>query len=697
MNAEGREVASTDALTHPKYRADIDGLRAVAVLSVLGFHAYPEWVRGGFIGVDIFFVISGFLISTIIFQGLATSQFSFRDFYSRRIRRIFPALTTVLLFALVAGWFVLYPDEYRQLGKHVIGGAGFISNFVLWRESGYFDSAAETKPLLHLWSLAIEEQYYIVFPLLVWLAWKRRFNLFKVILVVATLSFVLNIAYIRKDAVWTFYQPQTRIWELMIGALLALLVIDHSGHTKRVQASVAGFLTKVIYRDGVQVQPAAVLSNVKAWLGAFFLVVAMSRITRESHFPGSWALAPTLGAALLIWAGPHAWLNRVVLANPLMVWVGKISYPLYLWHWVILVYLRILASETPSVALRTGGLLAAVVLSWLTYRFIETPLRFGAHTRSKTVGLLVLMAAMGCFAIADYKTDGFTTLRYIQVQKTSAKQIDQLKTATQLALNDFSDVGQSCFQMPPRKDFDFFRANKCLPSERTSQDKKTVMMLIGDSHSASLSLGLRPWAVKRNYHFYQISSGSCSLFSDDASDPDCQSYSRQSFEAVPTVKPDVLIIDSHWLNASKPNYFKNQGQWPSYSDYLADKFRYIASLQAKKVLIVGQVPTRKTYLSNILIRRFISKGLEIPERSNLEIEPLSLEMDKTLQKIKLPPDFKYVSLVNLLCDSSGCLTRVGPNIETELITWDYGHLTTAGATFVVDQALAPVIDALVKP
>jgi peptidoglycan/LPS O-acetylase OafA/YrhL len=411
MDAEGREVASTDALTHPKYRADIDGLRAVAVLSVLGFHAYPEWVRGGFIGVDIFFVISGFLISTIIFQGLATSQFSFRDFYSRRIRRIFPALTTVLLFALVAGWFVLYPDEYRQLGKHVIGGAGFISNFVLWRESGYFDSAAETKPLLHLWSLAIEEQYYIVFPLLVWLAWKRRFNLFTVIVLIAAFSYVLNIAHIRKDAVWTFYQPQTRIWELMIGALLALLVIDHSGRAKRVQASVAGFLTKVIYRDGVQVQPAAVLSNVKAWLGAFFLVVAMSRITRESHFPGSWALAPTLGAALLIWAGPHAWLNRLALANPLMVWVGKISYPLYLWHWVILVYLRILASETPSVAVRTGGLLAAVVLSWLTYRFIETPLRFGAHARRKTVGLLVLMLAIASIAFACFRTEGFSNIR----------------------------------------------------------------------------------------------------------------------------------------------------------------------------------------------------------------------------------------------------------------------------------------------
>src|SRR5260370_40148903 len=161
-------------LTHPKYRPDIDGLRAVAVLLVVGFHAFPDWVKGGFIGVDIFFVISGFLISTIIFENLERNSFSFIAFYSRRIRRIFPALLVVLIAAFAIGRFTLLPDEYRQLGKHIAGGAGFVANFVLWNESGYFDRAAETKPLPHLWSLGIEEQFYIVFPLLLWLAWQRR-------------------------------------------------------------------------------------------------------------------------------------------------------------------------------------------------------------------------------------------------------------------------------------------------------------------------------------------------------------------------------------------------------------------------------------------------------------------------------------------------------------------------------------------
>lgn len=184
-------------LTHPKYRPDIDGLRAIAILSVIGFHAFPFLVQGGFIGVDIFFVISGFLISTIIFGSLERGNFSFVEFYIRRINRIFPALLLVLITCFAFGWFVLLSDEYKQLGKHIAGGAGFISNFIFWNESGYFDNVAEAKPLLHLWSLGVEEQFYIIWPLLLWLAWKRHLNLLSIAIIVAVISFALNIYEIR--------------------------------------------------------------------------------------------------------------------------------------------------------------------------------------------------------------------------------------------------------------------------------------------------------------------------------------------------------------------------------------------------------------------------------------------------------------------------------------------------------------------
>ena len=239
----------TPHLSHPKYRPDIDGLRAVAVLSVVAFHAFPEWIKGGFIGVDVFFVISGFLISTIIFENLDRGTFSFAEFYARRIKRIFPALIFVLSACLIFGWLSLLPEELNQLGKHILGGAGFVSNLVLWSESGYFDNSAETKPLLHLWSLGIEEQFYIVWPFLVWAAWKRKLNLFYVTLSLLVASFASNIWLIQANPVATFYSPLTRFWELLCGSLLALYVIRR-GDNSNVNSN---FLTvKESLRDSVQ-------------------------------------------------------------------------------------------------------------------------------------------------------------------------------------------------------------------------------------------------------------------------------------------------------------------------------------------------------------------------------------------------------------------------------------------------------------
>src|SRR3984893_8246561 len=170
------------------YRPDIDGLRAIAVLAVIGFHAFPTWIRGGFVGVDVFFVISGYLISTILLTGMERGSFRFSQFYIRRIRRIFPALVVVLLACMVAGWLVLFSSEYKALGKHVAGSAAFVSNFVLWNEAGYFDKAAATKPLLHIWSLGIEEQFYIVWPLLLYLVWKRKAATLVLLLLLFTFS-----------------------------------------------------------------------------------------------------------------------------------------------------------------------------------------------------------------------------------------------------------------------------------------------------------------------------------------------------------------------------------------------------------------------------------------------------------------------------------------------------------------------------
>ena len=196
---------------------EIDGLRAVAVLLVIAFHAFPDVITGGFIGVDIFFVISGYLISTIIFTGLEQGSFRFADFYARRIRRIFPALLIVMTASFAFGWFSLFADELGQLCKHMGAAAGFALNFVLKRESGYFDNDADTKPFLHLWSLSIEEQFYVFWPLLLYMAWKRRWNFLNITALIAVASFALNIWYtVKQQGVVDFYSPFSRFWELMV-------------------------------------------------------------------------------------------------------------------------------------------------------------------------------------------------------------------------------------------------------------------------------------------------------------------------------------------------------------------------------------------------------------------------------------------------------------------------------------------------
>ena len=353
------------------YRPDVDGLRALAVLAVLGYHAFPGAVTGGFVGVDVFFVISGFLITGIILEELGRGSFTFTGFYWRRIRRIFPALILVLGACLFLGWRVLLPDEFAQLGRHVAAGAGFVSNIALWRESGYFDSAAELKPLLHLWSLGIEEQYYLVWPLALFLvrAYPRR--ILAMVLVGGGLSFALNVALVAGHPSTAFYLPVTRFWELLGGSLLACL----------------GFAMPARWRE-----PAS-------FCGAALIAAAIVLLDGASTFPGVWALAPVVGAMLIISAGPSAWLNRMVFGNRLAVYIGLISYPLYLWHWPLLAYSRIVHGGEPPVSLRAALLALALVLSALTYELVEKKIRrakAGTLARRTVPALGASMAALAC-------------------------------------------------------------------------------------------------------------------------------------------------------------------------------------------------------------------------------------------------------------------------------------------------------------
>ena len=404
-------------LTHLKYRADIDGLRAIAVLSVVGFHAFPDWLKGGFVGVDIFFVISGYLISSIIISNLERGTFSFTEFYARRVKRIFPALILVMTACYAFGWFALLPDEYQQLGKHIAAGAGFVSNFFFWQEAGYFDHAALSKPLLHLWSLGVEEQFYIVWPPLLYLAWKRQINFLLLAMAIVVISLVFSVKTSYGDISQAFYSPVSRFWELLCGGVLAYLTLHKiclwDKSMQRIDA-VLGRTTTA---------PAAGVRNKKSVLGVVLISVAVLLFTRDKAFPGWWVLLPTLGTYLIISAGPHAWLNRKVLSHRVMVWMGLISYPLYLWHWPLLSMARIIEGTEPAPEIRIAAVCVAIALAWLTYKLLEKPIRFGNYHESKTVILLILMGAVGFAGFYTYQRDGleFRVHNFVKITKAAGE------------------------------------------------------------------------------------------------------------------------------------------------------------------------------------------------------------------------------------------------------------------------------------
>ena len=281
----------TDRAAH--YRPDIDGLRAVAVAVVVAYHAFPLLLPGGFVGVDVFFVISGYLISGIILGALGEGRFSFAHFYARRMRRIFPALAVVLAAVLIGGWFVLYADDYQRLGRHVAAGAAFASNFVLWRESSYFDTAVELKPLLHLWSLGIEEQFYLAWPLMLVFASRWRRGPLALTLAIGTASFLIAIWTVRIDRTPAFYAPWNRFWELLAGATLACIEAD---------AGLRGFLARSTARPWVP--------NVLAIAGTLMIAAGVILIDSTRVFPGLWVLLPVAGTFFLLVAGDRAWVNR---------------------------------------------------------------------------------------------------------------------------------------------------------------------------------------------------------------------------------------------------------------------------------------------------------------------------------------------------------------------------------------------------
>lgn len=500
-----QEISSTSS--HPKYRLDIDGLRAIAVLAVVIFHAFPDWLKGGFIGVDIFFVLSGFLISTIIFNNLEQDKFSFIDFYSRRIKRIFPSLLLVLVVCLVFGWFALLPDEYKQLSKHTVAGVSFVSNLVLWSESGYFDISGNVKPLLHLWSLGVEEQFYIIWPFLLWFAWRRKLNLFIVTISIALASFIFNNYQVKLNPVAAFYSPEMRFWELLSGSLLAWVMIYKPNLFELILDK---FYKSLFFCSfNAASKTSQYIKNLFSLAGLLLIAFGFWAITETTVYPGKWALVPVMGSVLLIAVGPNAWINKNILSNKIMVGFGLISYPLYLWHWPLLAFARIIQNGTPSYTARIIIVLTSILLAWLTYKFIELPIRFGKHSKTKIIVLVASMFTLGFISLSLYFFKASTDINTTQLSYKFPQ--------TEGCSNKYPYAKSTCY-------------------ESEHKYAKTIV-IIGDSHAQALTYGFKSIFDNNNlkYNVLSVGKGGCHPFLNT----NTVSFIKKSYDCDTIITPAI--------------------------------------------------------------------------------------------------------------------------------------------------------------
>ncbi len=666
-------------LSHPKYRPDVDGLRAIAVLAVVFFHAFPSLIRGGFVGVDVFFVISGYLISTIIFENLDRGTFSFSEFYARRIKRIFPALILVLVACFVFGWFVLLADEYKQLGKHIAASAGFISNIIFWNEAGYFDNAQETKPLLHLWSLGIEEQFYILWPLVIWVIWKRKFNLLTITFFLAIASFMLNLKGVQQDAVATFYSPQTRFWELLSGSLLAWTAVYKKLEFAKIINKFDSYLAFNSYKKN-QTSDAKFLSNFLSFLGLLLLVYGFWRVNKNLNFPGKWALVPVVGTVLIIAAGSNAFVNRIILSNKILVWFGLISYPLYLWHWPLLSFARIIESEVPSESIRIAAIVVFVILAWFTYKLIELPIRFGKHSNIKIITLLLLMTIIGYVGYNSYKRDG---LQFRNIVKEN--------TFTRFLEWSHWD-NKNCSEK--------FNISPC----QISNDNPHVM-IIGDSHGNHLYPGMVQ-SLRQDVGVF--SGGTCTpalgvklyVNNNQASHPcaavDFLSKNLKIIDANPTIKLAILssfwrpVLDGQIINLKEREYWggirlesvhSDEAGLPSDELIYRGLNRTIFELLNRKIDVIF---IRDTPDFAKDIREECLKRLSFSFSLNCSLPRVLFESRRAKENIlisKLKVDFPTLKIYdpyNVFCDSAKCFLVV----DGKPLYRDQHHLSVHGSNLL---------------
>ncbi len=651
------------------YRPDIDGLRAISVIGVLLFHFYPSILPGGYAGVDVFFTISGFLITGILIRSMKNETFSIARFYLNRIIRIFPVLLVVLTLSLVWGWFFYFPEKFARLGSHVAGGTLFISNLVFWKEVGYFDHEAHSKPLLHLWSLAVEEQFYIFWPVFVYFIVRKFKKPESLILLITLVSFFFSIFYIKSNPTGAFYNPVSRLWELSAGGLLSCLT----------------------YIDRAKIKYHSVFS----FIGIALIILPFFLYTSTTTFPGKNALYPVIGTLLIIFMADHAWINRTILQNKYIVAIGLVSYPLYLWHWPLLVIakdLTIFPSLNPDLV-KVAMLLLSIFLAFLSYHFLEKPIQ-RHRTFKRGIILVCFSLILLVCGFGVYKDKGYA---FRNIPRGTS-----YDWPTELNKNDL------CTKMfltdEKIKDADYCYI------ENTSSNKNIKTIIIGDSHANQLLPGFRTHSLAKD-GYVSLGAGACSFASGwsrweitgPSRGPDfCPQVVANSYSVIKRSLPKFIILSSRLaLDTNLNDYQVYRAQWRSKNFPNEEKLSAL-----KKELLFGlkelistnatliflyQIPEltfdplkcssfsppfglTMNQMSNPVTNLNCVMPRELVNQRQKEYRTIMREIIKELNYKKL---FTYDPL-DLLCDEKQCNVVY----KNELLYRDNNHLSVYGSNLL---------------
>lgn len=630
------------------FRLDINGLRAYAVLLVVLFHFQILGFKAGFIGVDIFFVISGYLMTKIITQGLHHSSFSLVNFYMHRAIRIIPALTILCLICAIAGWFVLLPIEYKNLGKHILGSILFISNIIYWRESGYFDVDSHNKILLHTWSLSVEWQFYLLLPIFLMFAYRisknsPRSSIFLLFL----LSFGASSYFAYTNPSLSFYLLPTRAWEMLLGGLICFL-------------------------------PNIKSSKYLEYIGFVLILIALFLFSSQSAWPGINALLPTLGAALILLANNQ---QSILTSNKVAQSIGSASYSIYLWHWPIVFIIYNFGSlADPKQVL--AGILSAILLGYLSFYCVEKPTaKFFKNIKISVsfVSISVLSIVALLCAIAIFRTNGFnvnyraitTTKKAQYIEKYLAEEMDhreafwlQCNTYANLTQKKFNDIDKSCISAP-------------------YSDKS--IFLWGDSHSQALSKGFRE--NFKSYSFYQVGSSGCpaSLQPNQKLKAEykvaCDKANNLAITYIKQLRPHTVII------AQANSHDKNN--W-------TEIINELKNAHVKQIIVLGPVPQWKPSLLKVYSKsiNFMADDTRIND-AGLDLSIIQTDNKaKNIFKQLNDPSVLYISLVDQMCslktDKKYYCQAVIPDTKG-LLQYDYGHLTKEGSIYIVKNYIKPYI------